>query len=139
MGSKKRIYLLSDTNVAQWPLRIALVPKKIAHVIVNVKNALSIIKKRMKTHIVQGSFPMVKHSDVESLKKREKIHHHFWNQVGSNEHISLPMLEDAIKKEFNCERGRFVQSQINLMQTEARIRVESRVKVWIKSPRTSIS
>jgi len=82
---------------------------------------------------------MVKHSDVESLKKREKIQQHFWNQVGSNEHISLPMLEDAIKNEFNYEGGRFVQSQINLMQTEARIRVESRVKVWIKSPRTSIS
>lgn len=78
---------------------------------------------------------MVKHSEVSALKKRETIQRHFWNQVGSEEHISLPMLEDAIKKEFNCRDDRFVQSQINLMQTEARIRVESRVKVWIKPPK----
>jgi len=77
---------------------------------------------------------MTKHSELNDLKKREKIQNHFWNQVGSNEHISLPMLEDAIKKEFNYEDDRFIQSQINLMQTEARIRVESRVKVWIKQP-----
>ena len=80
---------------------------------------------------------MTKHSDMESLKKREKIQNHFWNQIGSNEHISLPMLEDAIKKEFNYE-DRSIQSQINLMQTEARIRVESRVKVWIKQPLKTI-
>jgi hypothetical protein len=82
---------------------------------------------------------MAKHSDVESLKKREKIQNHFWNQVGSKEHISLPMLEDAIKKEFNYKDDRAIQAQINLMQTEARIRVESRVKVWIKQPNTSSS
>jgi len=77
---------------------------------------------------------MAKHSDSESLKKREIIQNHFWNQVGSEEHISLPMLESAIKKEFNYEDDRSVRAQVNLMQTEARIRVESRVKVWIKQP-----
>jgi hypothetical protein len=77
---------------------------------------------------------MAKHTYRISLRKREKIQIHFWNQVGSNEHISLPMLEDAIKKEPNCEDDRSVQSQISLMQTEARIRVESRVKVWIRQP-----
>jgi len=82
---------------------------------------------------------MAKHSDAESLKKREKIQNHFWNQVGSKEHISVPMLEDAVKKEFNYKDDRSIQSQINLMQTEARIKVESRVKVWIKPPHTSIS
>ena len=81
---------------------------------------------------------MAKHSDMESLKKREKIQNHFWNQVGSNEHISLPMLEDAIKKEFNYEDYRSIQSQTNLMQTEARIRIESRVKVWIKQPNRNL-
>jgi hypothetical protein len=81
---------------------------------------------------------MVKHPDLESLRKREKIQNHFWNQVGANEHISLPMLEDAVKKEFNFKDARFVQSQINLMQTEARIRVESRVKVWVKQPNRNI-
>ena len=77
---------------------------------------------------------MAKHPDSESLKKREKIQNHFWKQVGSKEHISLPMLEHAIKKEFNYEDDRAIRSQVNLMQTEARIRMESRVKVWIKQP-----
>ena len=81
---------------------------------------------------------MAKQTDMESLKKRAKIQNHFWNQVGSNEHISLLMLEDAIKKEFNCEDDRSIHSQINLMQTEAKIRIESRVKVWIKQPQKTI-
>ena len=77
---------------------------------------------------------MAKHSQLESLKKREKIQNHFWNQVGSSEHISLPILENAIKREFNFEDYRSIQLQINLMQTEAKIRIESRVKVWIRQP-----
>jgi hypothetical protein len=60
---------------------------------------------------------MNQHSETEALKKREKIQSHFWNQVGSVEHISLPMLEDAIKKEFNYKDDRFIQAQIKLMQT----------------------
>jgi hypothetical protein len=44
------------------------------------------------------------------------------------------MLEHAIKKEFNYEDDRSIRAQVNLMQTEARIRMESRVKVWIKQP-----
>jgi hypothetical protein len=78
---------------------------------------------------------MAKHSDLGACKKREKLQRHFWSQVGSKEHISLPMLEAAIKKEFNYKDNRDVQSQINLMQSEARIRVESRVKIWIKQPK----
>jgi cell division inhibitor SulA len=77
---------------------------------------------------------MAKHPDSNSLKKRETIQNHFWNQVGSEEHISLPMLENAIKKEFNYEDDRPIKAQVHLMQTEARIRVESRVKVWIRPP-----
>jgi hypothetical protein len=73
-------------------------------------------------------------SEKEALKKREKIQNRFWNQVGSVEHISLPKLEDAIRKEFNCKDDRFIQAQIKLMQTEVRIRVQSNVKVWIKQP-----
>jgi hypothetical protein len=78
---------------------------------------------------------MTKHSELEDLKKREKIQNHFWNEVGAIEHISLPMLKDAIEKEFNYKDDRSVQAQIKLMQTEAKIRIESRVKVWIKQPR----
>jgi len=76
---------------------------------------------------------MIRHSELEAFKKREKIHRHFWNEVGSAEHISLPKLKKAIEREFKRKDPRFVQAQISLMQTEARIRIESRVKVWIKS------
>ena len=78
---------------------------------------------------------MHKHSEKEALKKREKVQKYFWNIVGSVEHISLPKLEDAIKKEFNVSDDRLIQAQIKLMQTEGRIRVQSRVKVWIKQPK----
>ena len=77
---------------------------------------------------------MSKTSDKEAQKKRQNIQVYFWNIVGSLEHISLPKLEDAVKKEFNCNDDRFIQAQIRLMQSEARIRVQSNVKVWIKQP-----
>ena len=77
---------------------------------------------------------MTKHSELEAFKKREKIQRHFYNEVGSAEHISLPKLKNAIKREFKRKDNRFVQTQISLMQTEARIRIESKVKVWIKKP-----
>ena len=82
---------------------------------------------------------MTKPSELEDLKKREKIQNHFWNEVGSIEHISLPKLKSAVRKEFKYKDDRTIQAQIELMQTEARIRIESRVKVWIKQPRTSTS
>ena len=73
-------------------------------------------------------------SDLKNLKKREKIQAHFWKQVGSVEHISLPKLEDAIRKEFCVDEKRFVQTQIRLMETESRIKIQSNVKVWIRQP-----
>ena len=75
---------------------------------------------------------LTKPSEAEDLKKREKIQNHFWNEVGSIEHISLPKLKDAVKKEFKDKEDRSIQAQIELMRTEARIRIESKVKVWIK-------
>lgn len=72
--------------------------------------------------------------EQEAKKKRERIQRHFWNIVGSVEHINIPKLEDALRKEFNTDKDRFIQTQINLMQTEGRIRIENRVKVWIKQP-----
>jgi hypothetical protein len=80
---------------------------------------------------------MTKKSDIEAQNKRQKVQVYFWNIVGSVEHISLPKLEDAVKKEFNTEDDRFIQAQIKLMQTESRIRVQSNVKVWIKQPRNT--
>ena len=78
---------------------------------------------------------MIKTSEPEDLKKREKIQNHFWKEVGSVEHISLPKLKDAVRKEFQYEDDRSIRAQIELMQTEARIRIESKVKVWIKPAR----
>ncbi len=77
---------------------------------------------------------MPKCSDLDAQKKREKIHVYFWNIVGSVEHINIPKLEDAVKREFNSTDDRFVRMQIKLMQTESRVRVQSNVKVWIKKP-----
>lgn len=80
---------------------------------------------------------MSRFSEKELLRKREKIQALFWNRVGAVEHISVPMLEDAVRKQFRVRDDRFVEEQIRLMQTEGRIRVESRVKVWIRQPKTS--
>jgi hypothetical protein len=75
-------------------------------------------------------------SQKEEFKKREKIQNHFWNIVGAFEHINIPKLEDALKKEFNTTDQRIIQAQIRLMQTESRIRIQNKVKVWIKQPNT---
>jgi hypothetical protein len=72
--------------------------------------------------------------DLEALGKRENVQIHFWNIVGAVEHVNLPKLEDALKKEFHTSNDREIQGQIRLMQTEGRIRVQSKVKVWIKQP-----
>jgi hypothetical protein len=77
---------------------------------------------------------MTKRSEPEDRKKREKIQRHFWNEVGSDEHISTPELENAVRNEFKREDDRRVQAQINLMQTEQRIRIESKAKVCIRQP-----
>ncbi len=76
----------------------------------------------------------MKVSEDDALKKRKRIQKHFWNIVGSVEHINIPKLEDAIRKEFHTENDRLIQAQISLMQSEGRIRVETKVKVWIKQP-----
>ena len=77
---------------------------------------------------------MAKCSDAEAQKKREKIQRHFWSIVGAVEHINLPKLEVAVRKEFNTTDDRLIQAQIGLMQTESRIRMQSKNKVWIKQP-----
>jgi len=73
--------------------------------------------------------------EVEAQLKREKIQNYLWSIVRAEEHISLPKLKHAIKREFNSKDDRAVQAQIRLMQTENRIRIENKVKVWIKKPR----
>lgn len=82
---------------------------------------------------MQGKI-LIKDLEAKAQTKRKKIQVNFWNTVGADEHINLPKLEDAVKKEFNCTDDRFVKAQIELMQTESRITVQNRVKVWIKQP-----
>jgi len=82
---------------------------------------------------------MTKHEKPRDLEKRDEIQRRFWSEVGAVEHISLPRLENAIKREFKYNDDRLIQAQIDLMQTEARIRIESRVKVWIRKPRNDES
>lgn len=77
---------------------------------------------------------MSMHSELEAIKKREKIQRRFWNEVGAVEHISLPKLKNTIQREFKRKDDRFIIAQVKLMQTEARIRIVSNVKVWIKKP-----
>jgi hypothetical protein len=78
---------------------------------------------------------MTKESEIETLKKRIRIQEKFWNQVGPAEHVNLPKLEDAIKREFDAADDRLVQAQIRLMQSERRIKVQDKAKVWIKQPK----
>jgi hypothetical protein len=61
---------------------------------------------------------LIKPSEAEDLKKREKIQNHFWNGVGSVEHVSLPKLKDAVREEFRCKDERSIQAQIELMRAE---------------------
>ena len=82
---------------------------------------------------------LARHSKLETRKKREAIHNYFWSIVGAEEHTSLPKLKQAIRNEFNYKDDRSVQAQIKQMQTEARIKIESKVKVWIKEPSTKLS
>jgi len=77
---------------------------------------------------------MTKTVEPEAKKKRLKIQAHFWNIVGAVEHINIPKLENAIRKEFHTSDKRFIETQVRLMQTEGRIRVQETAKVWIKQP-----
>ncbi len=72
----------------------------------------------------------------EAQTKRLKLQVYFWNVVGSVEHINVPKLEYAIRKEFNTTDDRVIQGQVRLMQTEGRIRIQNSAKVWIKQPPT---
>jgi hypothetical protein len=48
----------------------------------------------------------------------------------------LPKLKNEIEKEFKPKDDRFVKAQIKMMQTEKRIKIESKVKVWVKMPQS---
>jgi hypothetical protein len=71
---------------------------------------------------------------LEEKKKRENVQRLFWNRVGAVEHVNVPKLEDAIRKEFATDDQRLVQRQVNLMQSEGRITVQNKFKVWVNQP-----
>ena len=70
----------------------------------------------------------------EDRKRRLRIQRRFWSQVGGAEHINLPKLEDAVRKEFGTADSRVVEAQVQLMQNEGRVRVQEKAKVWVKTP-----
>jgi hypothetical protein len=49
---------------------------------------------------------MAKQLDLEARHKRMKIQTYYWGIVGSVEHINIPKLEDAIRKEFHTTDDR---------------------------------
>lgn len=73
-------------------------------------------------------------ADPDGQWKRQKIQTHFYNIVGTIEHINIPKLEHAIQKEFNTTDKRQIDLQVRLMQTEGRIRVQENAKVRIRQP-----
>ena len=77
---------------------------------------------------------LTKTSELNEQRKRLKIQTYFWGIVGAAEHINIPKLEAVIRKEFHTSDDRLIKTQIRLMQTEGRIRVQDKVKVWIKQP-----
>jgi hypothetical protein len=116
------------------PLPIVPAQKKSAHTTATAKNVYGIIKKKMKIHTAQGNQKMASDPDEKAQKKRLKVQIYFWNIVGSVEHINIPKLEDALKKEFHNSEDRFVEYQIRLMQAERRIKVQGNEKVWVNQP-----
>jgi len=79
---------------------------------------------------------MPRYSELEALEKREKIHRFWWNRVGAEGHISLPMLKREIIEEFGYKDNRSVLIQIKLMQVEMRVHIDMKFRVWIKEPLT---
>lgn len=113
---------------------IVLVQNVIVHAIVTAPNAYVITRQKIRTPTAQVVAAMTKPSNLETEKKRQKVQAYFWNIVGAVEHISIPKLEDAIRKEFHTQDNRIIELQIRLMQNEKRIQVQNNVKVWIKQP-----
>ena len=72
-----------------------------------------------------------------ALEKREKIHRFWWDKLGSEGHISLPMLKKEIIKEFGYEDNRSILIQIKLLQVERRIHLDMKFRVWFKEPPTT--
>ena len=77
---------------------------------------------------------MPKATEEEDRKRRMRIQKRFWSQVGAVEHINVPKLEDAVRKEFHTADDRLVGAQVRLMQSEGRIWVQEKAKVWINQP-----
>lgn len=106
----------------------------IAHAAATAQNVYDTIRRKMRTHTAPVGTSMNKTLDSKAQEKRWKVQVYFWNIVGAVKHINIPKLEDALRKEFHLSDDRLVQSQIDLMKTEGRIKVQNNVKVWIKQP-----
>jgi hypothetical protein len=112
---------------------IAPAQKDTANAIATAQPVYVTIKKETKTPTVRV-VAANKKIDLDGQKKRQNVQVYFWNIVGSVEHINIPKLEDALQRQFPNASDRFIHSQVGLMQTEGRIKVQDNVKVWIKQP-----
>jgi hypothetical protein len=77
---------------------------------------------------------MPRFSELEALEKREKIHRYYWDKVGDEGHISLPMLKKEIMNKFNYKDNRSILTQIKLMQVEMRIFIDIKFRVKFREP-----
>jgi hypothetical protein len=77
---------------------------------------------------------MPRFSELEALEKREKIHRYYWDKVGAEGHISLPMLKKEIMKIFNYKDNRSILTKIKLMQVEMRIVIDIKFRVKFREP-----
>ena len=79
---------------------------------------------------------VARHSEQEALEKREKIHRYWWDKLGPDGHISLPMLKREIINEFDYKDNRSVMIQIKLMQVEMRVHLDMRFRIRFLEPLT---
>jgi hypothetical protein len=92
------------------------------------------LPQRKKPRPLLRKVEAMKPLDPDAQRRRRNVQDYFWCIVGSAEHINIPKLKDALKKEFQTADSRFIEAQIRLMQTEGRIKVQNNVKVWIRQP-----
>jgi len=117
--------------LCQFQLQSVLVQKKSANAMGTALNVYAIIKKEKKIPTAPVDAVNSK-TDLEGQKKRQRVKVYFWKSMGAVERINIPKLEDALRKQFPDAENRFVQSQVALMQTDNKIKVQDNVKVWIK-------
>jgi len=75
--------------------------------------AISSIDQKERMPNAQETFiSLFRSIELESLEKRERIHRFWWDKLGSEGHISLPMLKKEIINEFGYKDNRSILTKI---------------------------